>query len=197
MLLGRRVGLESGAPLRMRVRRIAPYAVILAIGCWLLFLTGRFDFDKTAGSLGPDAWPRLILLLMSAVCAFEIVRLAFFWRGEDAAPTGMDAPSIEDDISPADAMNPNYVQAGWAFASIVLYLLMFPYAGFFLATFVFLAAFSAIAGYRRILVILPVAAILTTGFMFLFMRVIYVSLPIGIEPFSKVSLLMMKLLGVS
>jgi putative tricarboxylic transport membrane protein len=38
---------------------------------------------------------------------------------------------------------------------------------------------------------------LTLTFMFLFMRVIYVSLPIGVEPFARISVWIMKLLGVA
>lgn len=184
---------------RSRAKRIVPYAVILAAASWLLYLTGKFDYDKTAGSLGPDAWPRLILSLMIAACVFEILRLTWFWRGEEIPPADSSAPdselAAENYISPATTTKS--LQAALALTSIALYLLVFGYLGFFLATLLFLCIFPAIAGYRRILVILPVAAMLTTLFMFLFMRVIYVSLPIGIEPFSSVSLVVMKFLGVS
>jgi putative tricarboxylic transport membrane protein len=179
------------------LRRVVPYAIILAAASWLVLLTGKFDYDKSAGSLGPDAWPRLILWLTIGLCVSQIARLALLDDPEGSIPIGLEAPGIEDDIAPAEAMGVNYMQAGAALGSIALYLIALPYLGFILATFVFLAVFIAIAGYRRPLVILPVAAVLAAGFMFLFMRVIYVSLPIGIEPFSKISLLMMKLLGVS
>jgi putative tricarboxylic transport membrane protein len=179
------------------LRRVVPYAIILAAAGWLILLTGKFDYDKSAGSLGPDAWPRLILWFTIGLCVFQITRLALFGDPEESVPIGLEAPGAEDDIPPAEAMGTNYMQAAAALASIALYLLALPYAGFFLSTLVFLTVFVAIAGYRRPLVILPVAAVLAAGFMFLFMRVIYVSLPIGIEPFSRISLLMMKLLGVS
>ena len=196
----RRAGLQDGGLLRLRTKRIAPYAVILAAAAYFLFLTGRFDYDKAAGSLGPDAWPRLILLLLIAACVSEIVRVALFWRGDEAAPADLELPDsalpTAEDFAPAPTVA-SFLQAALALASIALYLLVFGYLGFFLATFLFLMAFPAILGYRNGLVILPVAALLTTGFMFLFMRMIYVSLPIGIEPFARVSLLLMRLLGVS
>jgi len=191
------VELEGVVPLALRLRRVVPYAIILAAANWLVLLAGKFDYDKSAGSLGPDAWPRLILWLTIGLCVLQIARLALFDGPDESVPIGLEAPGSEDDIPPAEAMGTNYMQAGAALASIALYLLALPYAGFFLATLVFLTVFIAIAGYRRPLVILPVAAVLAAGFMFLFMRVIYVSLPIGIEPFSRISLLMMKLLGVS
>ena len=194
----------SGRPSpRERARRIAPYAIILAAANGLFYLTGKFDYDKMAASLGPDAWPRLILGLATVACVFEIVRLALFWRGEETVnespliPVGASVGVLDTEEASQAPVPTNMCQASAAFASIVGYVLVLGYAGFFLATFAFLTIFGLIAGYRRIGVLLAVVTSLTIGFMFLFMRVIYVSLPIGVEPFSKVSLLMLKLLGVS
>ena len=183
---------RTGALNGTRAKRILPYTVLLAAACWLLFLTRSFDYDRTAGSLGPEAWPGLILLLMIAASLFEIGRLALFWRGGDVPPVSLGA-----DVDATGDSSASYLHAACGLACIAAYLLMLPYAGFFLATFVFLCAYPAVAGYRSAAVILPVAILLTMAFMFLFMRVIYVSLPIGIDPFATVSLLVMKLLGVS
>ncbi len=34
------------------------------------------------------------------------------------------------------------------------------------------------------------------AFVFVFMKIVYVSLPLGVEPFSQVSLLLMRLMGI-
>lgn len=177
-----------------------PYAIILMAACALLYQTGKFDYDPLAADIGPDTWPRLILSLMAASCVYEIVRLALFWRDEEASPATAspaeaDLPAPDDDV--AVGMPANLLQAATALGAVVGYLLSLPYLGFFLATLLFIGVFAFIAGYRRIGIIVSAALGLTLFFMIMFMRVIYVSLPIGIEPFSKVSLWLMKILGVS
>lgn len=179
-----------------RAKRIIPYAIILIVGVYLLHLTRGFDYDQMAGSLGPDAWPRLVLLLMIGACAFEGVRLALFWKGDRPSPA-MTEDAAARDLDEADVGHDNLRQAACALAAITCYLLALPYVGFFVATLLFIFIFAFIAGYRRPLVMSVVALSLTLGFMFMFMRVIYVSLPIGAEPFSQVSIWIMKVLGVS
>lgn len=192
----------QGSALRGRLGRMAPYLVIFAVMAWLFVLTGRFDYDKTAGSLGPDAWPRLILALGAAVSLFEVVRIALFGgrdaQAEEPAAAPDTALAVEDipDDEPHQGVA-KLAHAAPALAWLVAYILVLDTLGFFLATLVFLLGFAAIAGYRRPVPLVLVSLGLTVGFMVMFMRVIYVSLPIGIEPFAQVSLLMMKLLGVS
>jgi len=189
------VQLDATPTLKDRLRRILPYALILSVGLYLLHVTRSFDYDQTAGSLGPDAWPRLVLLLMMGACAFEIMRLVLFWKGDRRIP------AIEDDVVPDladnDAGFDNLPQAAAALGATVVYLLALPYLGFFTATVAFIWAFAFIAGYRRLGAVTVVAFSLALIFMFLFMRVIYVSLPIGVEPFAQLSIWMMKLLGVA
>jgi putative tricarboxylic transport membrane protein len=183
-----------------RLGRMIPYAIILAAACALLYQTGKFDYDKLAAGIGPDAWPRLILSLMVAACVYEIVRLAVFWRGE-VTSSDIDSQAEIDLAMPDDGAPPaiprNLLTATMALGVIVAYLLSLPYLGFFLATFLFVGTFALIAGYRRIGIVVSVALGLTLLFMIMFMRVIYVSLPIGVEPFSRVSLWLMKILGIS
>jgi putative tricarboxylic transport membrane protein len=59
-----------------------------------------------------------------------------------------------------------------------------------------MAAFLALGGYRRWGVNAAVSLIGTFAIMFFFMRLVYVSLPIGEEPFAQVTLLLMKVMGV-
>ena len=60
----------------------------------------------------------------------------------------------------------------------------------------FVAAFVYTGNFRRPFIAACVGVAASTGFMFLFMRVVYVSLPIGIEPFASVSTTLMRLMGV-
>jgi putative tricarboxylic transport membrane protein len=78
----------------------------------------------------------------------------------------------------------------------VAYVVLIDRLGFFLCTFAYLAAFAWIGRYRRPLVVLASSLIGSLLFMFVFMKVVYVSLPLGQEPFSQVTFLLMRLMGI-
>jgi len=78
----------------------------------------------------------------------------------------------------------------------VAYVVLIERLGFFLCTFAYLAAFAWIGRYRRPLVVLASSLIGSLLFMFVFMKVVYVSLPLGQEPFSQVTFLLMRLMGI-
>jgi putative tricarboxylic transport membrane protein len=60
----------------------------------------------------------------------------------------------------------------------------------------YVAAFIALGGYRRWGVVAAVSVIGTVLLLFFFMKVVYVSLPLGQEPFLQVTLLLMKIMGI-
>ncbi|OFW31145.1 MAG: hypothetical protein A3H97_16705 [Acidobacteria bacterium RIFCSPLOWO2_02_FULL_65_29] len=68
--------------------------------------------------------------------------------------------------------------------------------GFFLATAPYVAAFIALGGYRRWGVNAAVSLIGTLAIMFFFMKLVYVSLPLGQEPFAQVTFFLMRVMGI-
>ena len=54
----------------------------------------------------------------------------------------------------------------------------------------------ALGGTRRPGLVLAVSTAITLFFCFVFMKVIFVALPVGQEPFSKVSFCLMSMLGI-
>ena len=105
----------------------------------------------------------------------------------DAAEAG--APGIDErEIYPARV---------WAaLAGTLVYLWILHYLGFFLSTFAFLAFVIYVGGYRKPRWVLLLALGGSLFFMTIFVRVVYVSLPLGIEPFSAVSLALLALLNI-
>ena len=78
----------------------------------------------------------------------------------------------------------------------VAYAVLIDKLGFFLCTFIYLAAFMWIGRYRRSGIILITSLVGSLAFMFMFMKIVYVSLPLGVDPFSQVSFLLMRLMGI-
>jgi putative tricarboxylic transport membrane protein len=197
-----------------RLRAIAPYVVVLALAGALFHIASGFTYARIGDRLGPDVWPRTILFLTMVTCVVCIVRL--LWQppqaqGDDAATPGAAAAhdalsagaatqaqgvaaDAAPDAAPEPRLHPLRLAAG--IGATILYVLLLPVLGFALATFVFIAAMCRIGDYRRWRVIVPTALAGSLAFMFVFQRIVYVSLPIGVPPFDVVALTLMQLMGI-
>jgi putative tricarboxylic transport membrane protein len=86
-----------------------------------------------------------------------------------------------------------------AFAAI-LALLAFVgcigYVGFTVASFVLMFAIMLLAGYKRPFVAALISLIGALSFFFVFQRVAYISLPLGVGPFRELSTGLMAIIGV-
>ncbi len=178
------------------VKRAAPYAVILAAGGYLYDVALHLDYTQVPDRIGPDAWPRIILVLLIALCAGQVIRLLFSRRPREAAHDPAQA-SPEEMSSGLHLSTENHPRLAWAGIALTFaYLLVFEVVGFFTASVAYLFVLMFVGGYRR-----PVAALVTSvvtalAFVFVFMKVVYISLPLGRGPFLEISDAVMKLLGI-
>jgi putative tricarboxylic transport membrane protein len=171
-----------------KIKRIIPYAVVLLVSVYFYVLAGRFGFVAKAGNLGPDFWPKLLLGLTMAVCLYEIVKTALFHHGK----------AQEDDAGEekagAQKQYPGLLIIGTLMT--VAYVYFVNIMGFILCTFLYLAFFMFVGRYRKVWVIAANSVIGTALFVVIFMKVVYVSLPLGQGPFQQFSLLVLKTLGI-
>ncbi len=197
--------------MKTRLVRVLPYAAMLAVSALLYWAAMQIDTRGAEGGrrIGPDFWPKVVIVLMALLSAYEIVkrlvvRTDFTAQGlvgelEHIAPAASSAPAADPPSSsseaPAEREYPGRLFAG--IALVAGFALAVDWLGFFLSTAVFLAAFMLLGGYRR-----PVLACLL-GFagslllIVVFMRVAYISLPLGSGPFRSLSLGLLRLLGVN
>ena len=173
---------------REKVKRIIPYAVIVLVSAYLYFLAGQFGFVAKAGNLGPDFWPKLLLGLTMAVCLYEIVKTALFSPG--AAP----GKKMEGATDEGPRRYTGLLLIGTVLT--IAYVYFVTLLGFILCTFIYLALFMTVGRYRKFWVIAANSLIGTVLFALIFMKVVYVSLPLGEGPFQKFSLLFLTLLGI-
>ena len=175
-----------------RLRAALPYAAVFAIAAFLYFDTASFAALGREGNLGPAFWPRAVLGLLMIVCAAEIARVAFLFRPKIAAPEVTPAAGVvEEEESPRFGR----LLAG-GIAITVLYVPAMEMLGFFIATILYLAAFMYIGRYRRSVVIALTSVIGTLAFVYVFMKIVYVSLPLGAGPFRQFSTWVLAALGV-
>jgi putative tricarboxylic transport membrane protein len=164
-------------------RSIVPYAIGLAIAVALFVYAGTFLYSPRPGQLGPDVWPRLAILLMGASCVYEIFRRLV--AGNQDATGFLEAFEREPDVEEKQPVYPRLLVGGIVLMGI--YAVLVPVLGFILGTFVFLAAFMYVGGYRAHGAIWGTSAAVTLFCGILFLRIAYVSLPRGTPPFDRVT----------
>ena len=182
-----------------RLRRTVPYMVVLVATVALFILANRISFVAPGGRIGPDVLPKAILALTMLTCVFQIVKTFFFGEAGQQVPGVLEsiieeAPVREIAEAAPEPRYPRLIVGGIVLT--VAYVVLIDRLGFFLCTFVYLAAFAWIGRYRRALVVLASSLVGSLLFMFVFMKVVYVSLPLGQEPFSQVTFLLMRLMGI-
>lgn len=184
--------------IRSKVFEILPYVVLLAFATFLYGVAQRFVYTPIPGQIGPDFWPRMIIVLLSVCCVFEIGRRLAFSSAATPAPAAVPDEDYEAEVAPLDLdheqTHPWFVIA--AIAASVLYLAALEWTGFFVATVVYVSVLIWLGGVRRLAVLVPSGFAITLFFLFVFSKVIYVSLPIGRGDFERISLTILKLLGV-
>ena len=174
--------------------RSAPFIAIMGAAIFLYYPADHFEFEAMPGRAGPDLWPKIILGLMILTCAIGIIK-AFLARSTPGPNLlKLLAPQAEDD---------NEGTRTWLHLPLLCCLLFAGYVlsldeiGFVLGTILLIAGFLVIGRYRNWTVIALSSVLGSLGFFFVFRRVVYVSLPLGHEPFLSVSLWLMKLMGMS
>ena len=163
------------------LRSIVPYAVGLAVAAALYLYAGTFEYAHRPGQLGPEMWPRLAVFLMAGSCLFEISRRLII--GNHDAFGFLEAFDREPEIEEKQPVYPRLLIGGIVLMAI--YAVLVPVLGFILGTFLFLAAFMYVGGYRAHGAIWGASAGVTIFCGILFLRIAYVSLPRGVPPFDR------------
>jgi putative tricarboxylic transport membrane protein len=170
--------------LSRRGRAVWSLLLFFAALALLLVLNAEGHFRSAAGELGPNFWPQVwlgALLVLSALDFLAELRKA-------RAP----APAATAQARPHE--NLRLVVVGTL--AIAGYALAMTLIGFALATAIFLAAFAALGGYRNMPVLLAVAVLSTIALLYLFVVVVYISLPLGAGPFVEMNVGLYRLLGI-
>lgn len=176
-----------------RLRAALPYAAVLVVALLLWRQADTFAALGREGQLGPAFWPRAVLALLMVVCAAEIVRLALFHKPEKEGPILHSAAPV---LSEGDDERRWPLLLAGGVAITLLYVPALQLLGFFLATVLYLAAFILIGRYRRPAIVAATSILGALAFLVIFMKVVYVSLPLGAGPFRAFSALLLAALGI-
>jgi putative tricarboxylic transport membrane protein len=176
--------------MQARLRRAATYGAILLGAAYLYFLASNLDFEHVAGRVGPDAWPKIVLGLLIATCVWQLVRVLAL-----GAVPATEKPTEEELV--LSAGSGNYIGlAILAIAATAVYAILLPTFGFFITTVLFIAGIALIGRYRNVVPLIATSIIAPLVLMFIFMRIVYIALPLGRGTFKEVSLFLLHVLGV-
>ena len=186
-----------------RLLRILPHVVMLVLAC-LLYRAAAGIEAETGGRIGPAVWPRAVIVFMGLLCAYEIVKRLVV-RTEFVAKgllSGTELPHPQEAATPVGdprhgAVPENFPMLFGGIALIAGYVFAVPWLGFFPATAIFLVAFAWVGGLRRPVVATSVSLVGTATLAVVFLKVAYISLPLGEGPFRELSLGLMRLIGVT
>jgi putative tricarboxylic transport membrane protein len=174
-----------------KLKRIIPYVIILLGSLYFYYLAGQFRFSAKPGNLGPDFWPKLLLGLTMAACLYEIIKTAFFLKIASLKEAS------EEQSAKAENKKKTYpALLVTGIAMTVAYAYFVTTLGFILCTFLYFALFMIVGRYRKIWAILANSVVGTLVLVVIFMKIVYVSLPLGQEPFSGVTFFVLRTLGI-
>ena len=175
-----------------KLKAIALYAALFACAVYLYRDAGAFASAARPGQLGPDFWPRAVLALLMIVCACEIVRRAVFDRMKRLT----SSEAVQPDDARPDALERFPLRLAAGIVLTIAYVAALDWLGFFVATALYLALFMRVGRYRRKRVIAMASVFGSLAFVYVFMKIVYVSLPLGAGPFKTLSVWILAMLGV-
>ena len=189
--------------MRSRLLLCIPHFVMLLISIALYAAAMQIDTSGTAGGrrIGPDFWPKAVIIFMGALALYEVVKRAIFGstftaaglaEGLTAGPGG--DPTAETAGKDTTIEYPRLLVAGMLL--ILGYVGAVAWLGFFVTTAVFLFAFTWVGGFRRHGWNALISMVGAFVMVVLFMRVAYISLPLGEGPFRSLSIALLSAIGV-
>lgn len=171
--------------MQARVSAALPYVALLMVAAVLYRLTNHFDVEARPGELGPDFWPKLAIGLLAVVSLVELARAL-------VSPRHGEVHGIADQIEATEPIDKELTDRSLplllgGMGLSVGYAVSLGIIGFPLATFAFLVTFMYLGRFRRHGMIWLSSFIGAALLSFLFLKVVYVSLPRGMAPFSLVT----------
>ena len=186
-------GLEVAQSPRRAWRKIGPE--LAAVGLCVLLWSQTLEFKSSVGGPGPAVYPRVLIALFALAMVVRMLQqLRETRNSQPAEVTAPEAPpeeGVEFDESLIDGRKV-WVAIGFS----VLYVFSTLFLGWPIATLVFSIVFLLLAGKRNPVFIVPTALVFSLGFTYVFVKVVYISLPTGAGVFDLVTVRLYELMGI-
>jgi hypothetical protein len=169
-------------------RELLPEIGILLAAAYLFYTAGNFDYQERPGQLGPQFWPRMAAVGLGAAVLVRIVQTI----RDRNRPIVRVKGEFDEYERTAEVHWPSL----WlALGLVVGYVTSTMFLGYMISTALFLGLFIWLGGQRKWYVTL-VAAVGALLFSYIFVGVVYVSLPTGVGIFDTITVAVYRLLGI-
>ena len=170
-------------------KELLPEIAILLAAAYLFYVAGNFDYRERPGQLGPQFWPRMAAVGLGIAV---LVRIAQTIRDRNRPIVRVRGEFDEYEQSEAEVHWPSF----WLAAGLVVgYAASTMFVGYMFSTVLFLGLFIWLGGQRRWYVML-VAAVGGLLFTYVFVGVVYVSVPTGVGIFDTITVAIYRLVGI-
>jgi putative tricarboxylic transport membrane protein len=171
------------------LREVIPELVLLGAVVYLFIQAGDFSARQQPGQLGPAFWPRLAAIGLAVGLLVRIVQV-FREHNRPVVRVVSEFDDIEDDDTQV-----HWRSAGIAMGLAFGYVVATMFLGYMFATMAFLGGFIWAGGQRKW--VTPVVAVGGGLIMtYVFVGVVYVSVPTGVGVFDTVTVAVYRLLGI-
>lgn len=175
----------------LRWARTLPEVVVIALCVPMWSVTS--EWTSTVGGPGPAFYPRLLIALLALAMVVRIVHeVVSIRRG---VPEEHEEAALEEGVE-MDTSLLDMRRVAVAIALSVAYVVGSLFLGWVLATFLLVIAFLWLAGKRNLLITVPVSLVFSLSMAYVFVKIVYISLPTGVGAFDQFTVLLFELLGV-
>lgn len=171
------------------LRELVPEVVFLLGAVYLFVAAGDFAGRRQPGELGPGFWPRVAALGLAVTLLVRIVQTVRAHR----RPVVRVVRDFDDVDGEPETVYWRSVAIAVALAVGYVWATMF--VGYLFATMAFLTAFAWLGGQRRWYTPL-VGAVGALVLAYVFVGVVYVSVPTGVGVFDTLTVAIYRLLGI-
>lgn len=174
-------------------RKVLPELV--AVGLCVLLWSRTLEFKSSVGGPGPAVYPRVLIVLFALAMVVRMLQQVRESRSEGAAGAGEHEATPEEGVEFDESLIDGrkvWVAIGFS----ILYVLATLFIGWPIATLLFSIAFLVLAGKRNPLFIVPTAVVFAFGFTYVFVKVVYISLPTGAGVFDVITVRLYELMGI-
>lgn len=168
---------------------------ITVLGLCVVFWIPTNGFESTVGGPGPAMYPRILISLLALAM---LVRLLQHYRETRVGTSSLhthEETALEEGVEFDESLiDSRRVWVAVAFS--VGYVFATLYLGWLIATFFLTIAFLVASGKRKLLPILGTALVFAFGLSYVFIKIVYISLPTGAGIFDVVTVRLYELMGI-
>ena len=178
-----------------RARWLKTIPELVALGLCVVMWTTTSTFTSSVGGPGPAFYPRMLIGLFALTMVVRLIQQIREQR-QGVEPVDTDVGAVPEEGAELDASLIDSRRVWVAIVLAVAYALASMFVGWVIATFVFTIVFLVLAGKRNPLIVLPMALVLSLGFVYVFVKIVYISLPTGIGVFDLITMRLFEFLGI-